>query len=382
MNTEFLGIEVIQMVDLKNQYLRIKPSIDAAIQECIDNAAFIKGPQVGQFEKQLADYLEVKHVITCANGTDALQLALMALDLKPGDEVIVPAFTYVATAEVIALLGLIPVIVDVDPGTFTMTARHIEEALSDNTKAVVPVHLFGQCADMEEILQLCHSKGIFLVEDNAQAIGSHYTFKSGKTSSSGSVGDLGTTSFFPSKNLGCFGDGGAVYTNDDHLAAKVRMIANHGQAEKYKHEVVGVNSRLDTLQAAILIEKLQHLDRYIADRQIVADCYDQLFTKMPEIQTPQRARYSTHVFHQYTIKVPSHQRDALKAHLQQKQIPSMVYYPIPLSEQRAYEGLGRVAGALPVTKDLCKTVLSLPMHTELTKEQVEYIGSSVIEFLS
>ncbi len=382
MNTGFSGVEVIEMVDLKNQYLRIKPSIDAAIQDCIDSASFIKGPQVGLFEQQLSDYLKVKHVVTCANGTDALQLAFMALELKPGDEVIVPAFTYVATAEVIALLGLVPVIVDVDADTFTITARHIEEALSKKTKAVVPVHLFGQCADMEGIVKLCRSKGLFLVEDNAQAIGSHYTSENGQKSSTGSLGDLGTTSFFPSKNLGCFGDGGAVYTNDDHLAAKVRMIANHGQGEKYKHEVIGINSRLDTLQAAILIEKLNHLDEYITNRQKVANWYDQLFIDIPEIKTPFRAKNSTHVYHQYTIRVPSLWRDGLKSQLQKKNIPSMIYYPIPLSEQRAYQNIGRVVGTLPVTTMLCQTVLSLPMHTELTKAQVDYIGSSVIDFLS
>lgn len=382
MNTEFIGVEMIQMVDLKNQYLRNKSAIDSAIQECIDASAFIKGPQVGRFEQQLADYLGVKHVISCANGTDALQLALMSFDLKPGDEVIVPAFTYVATAEVIALLGLVPVIVDVDPATFTLTAWHIEEALSERTKAVVPVHLFGQCAPMEDIVQLCRSSGLHLVEDNAQAIGARYTSGNGISTAAGALGDLGTTSFFPSKNLGCFGDGGAVYTNDAQLAARVRMMANHGQAEKYKHEVVGINSRLDTLQAAILIEKLKYLDNFTAHRQRVANWYDHIFSNIPDIQVPERADFSTHVFHQYTIKVPAHRRDGLKSYLQQRSIPSMVYYPIPLSEQKAYQPISRVVGALPVTKELCQTVLSLPMHTELTEEQVGYIGNAVIEFLS
>lgn len=382
MNTELLGVEVIQMVDLKNQYLRIKPAIDAAIQECVDTTAFIKGPQVARFEKQLADYLGVKHVVSCANGTDALQLALMAHGLRPGDEVIVPAFTYVATAEVIALLGLIPVIVDVDPDTFAITPYQIEDAISKKTKAVVPVHLFGQCAPMEDIIEVCQSKGLFLIEDNAQSIGAHYTSKNGNLTAAGALSDLGTTSFFPSKNLGCFGDGGAVYTNNDQLATKVRMIANHGQAEKYKHDVVGVNSRLDTLQAAILIEKLQYLNEYIADRRKVAGQYDEMFASISEIQMPKRADYSTHVFHQYTIKVPLQQRDGLKNHLQQKNIPSMVYYPIPLSEQKAYQNISRVVGNLPVTRELCQTVLSLPMHTELSEDQVSYIGSSVIEFLS
>jgi UDP-2-acetamido-2-deoxy-ribo-hexuluronate aminotransferase len=380
MNTEQLVEETIQMVDLKNQYLRIKPAVDAAMQACLDSTAFIKGPQVGLFEKALATYLGVEQVVSCANGTDALQLAMMALGLQPGDEVVVPAFTYVATAEVIALLGLVPVLVDVDPRTFTVTAQGIGQALTEKTRAVVPVHLFGQCAAMEEIGQLCREKDLYLIEDNAQSTGAVYTYTSGETRAAGSLGHLGTTSFFPSKNLGCFGDGGAVYTNHTALADRVRMIANHGQSQKYRHEVVGINSRLDTLQAAILLEKLKHLADYTARRQQAADWYDRALAGVEEIETPYRAPYSTHVFHQYTLKVPAGRREALKAYLQQHGIPSMVYYPIPLSEQNAYRGLGRVAGSLAVTEDLCGRVLSLPMHTELTEAQLAHITGRILEF--
>jgi len=371
----------IQMVDLKKQYLKIKPAIDTAMQVCLDNTAFIKGPQLVEFEGELAEYLRVRQVVSCANGTDALQLAMMALELQPGDEVIVPAFTYVATAEVIALLGLVPVMVDVDPRTFNITAQHIEAAITPKTKAVVPVHLFGQCADMEAILALCKAKGLYVIEDNAQAIGADYTFDStGEVVSAGALGDLGTTSFFPSKNLGCYGDGGAVYTNQAELAAKVRMIANHGQAQKYRHDVVGINSRLDTLQAAVLLEKLKHLDAYIAARQQAAAWYDEALGDIAGLETPYRADYSTHVFHQYTLKVPSEHRDALKAFLQENGVPSMVYYPIPLSQQKAYQKLGRVVGNLSATEDLCQRVLSLPMHTELSEDQLHYISGKIREY--
>lgn len=366
------------MVDLRQQYLRIKSGIDAAIQHCIDTTAFIKGPQVAAFEKNLAEYLGVAQVVSCGNGTDALQLAMMALDLQPGDEVIVPAFTYVATAEVIALLGLVPVMVDVDPQTFNMTAAHIAPAITDRTKAVVPVHLFGQCTDMEAILDLCREKGLYVIEDNAQAIGAHYTFAgTGEVKATGALGHLGTTSFFPSKNLGCYGDGGAVYTDHAELGVKVRMIANHGQAQKYKHEVVGINSRLDTLQAAILLEKLKSLDEYCAARQWAAAWYDEALADLPGVEIPQRAANSTHVFHQYTLKVPAEDRDRLKAFLQEKGVPSMVYYPTPLPEQKAYQTLGRVVGSLAVTEDLCRRVLSLPMHTEMTEAELYYICDSV-----
>ncbi|WP_080237132.1 DegT/DnrJ/EryC1/StrS family aminotransferase [Spirosoma rigui] len=372
----------IQMVDLRNQYLQIKPAIDAAILGCIDTTTFIKGPQVSCFEQQLAAYLDVQHVIACANGTDALQIAMMALGLRPGDEVIVPAFTYVATAEVVALLGLTPVLVDVDPDTFTISTAAIEAALSPKTKLVVPVHLFGQCADMEGILARCAAHHVSVVEDSAQAIGARYTFSNGDTVAAGAIGDLGTTSFFPSKNLGCFGDGGAVYTNSAHLASNVRMIGNHGQARKYEHETVGVNSRLDSIQAAILSEKLKHLTQYTQARQQVADAYDQAFRTIESIDIPFRAAYSTHVFHQYTIKVPASRRADLMVYLKQKKIPSMIYYPIPLNAQKAYQGVGRVMGDLPATRDLCKRVLSLPMHTELTLDQVSYITETVAAFFA
>lgn len=376
------AVEAIQMVDLKNQYLKIKPAIDAAIQQCIDTTAFIKGPQVGAFEQQLAAYLQVRHVMTCANGTDALQVAMMALGLQPGDEVIVPAFTYVATAEVIALLRLKPVMVDVDPRTFTVCPSVIEQAISSKTKLIVPVHLFGQCADMERITELCAAYNLFIVEDAAQAIGATYTFRNGSSFSAGAMGTLGTTSFFPSKNLGCFGDGGAVFTNHDDLASTVRMIANHGQARKYEHEIIGLNSRLDSIQAAILLEKLKFLSDYTLLRQRVADRYDAAFRALKAVEIPHRIAGSTHVFHQYTLKVPARERDGLKTWLSEHKIPSMIYYPLPLHRQRAYQGLGRVVGDLAVTEDLCQRVISLPIHTELTDEQVQYITETVVNYFS
>jgi UDP-2-acetamido-2-deoxy-ribo-hexuluronate aminotransferase len=372
----------IQMVDLRNQYLKSKTAIDTAIQECIDSTAFIKGPQVTAFEKQLATYLNIPYVVSCANGTDALQLAMMALDLKPNDEVIVPAFTYVATAEVIALLGLKPVIIDVDPRTFTIDQQLVAEAITPKTRLVVPVHLFGQCADMEGILLLCNDQDIAIVEDAAQAIGATYTFRDGRVKTAGALGDLGTTSFFPSKNLGCFGDGGAVFTNSELLAHKVKMIANHGQARKYHHETIGVNSRLDSIQAAILIEKLKQLKTYTQTRQRVADLYDDAFANNEAIEIPYRAGNSTHVFHQYTLKVPAARRDGLKEYLSQKKIPSMIYYPTPLSNQKAYQGVGKVVGGLEVTQDLCRRVISLPMHTELSDSQVAYIAETVIDYFA
>jgi len=369
--------EKIEMVDLKNQYLKIKSAIDGAIQACIDHGVFIKGPEVGRFEAQLASFLDVKSVVSCANGTDALQVAMMALDLKPGDEVIVPAFTYVATAEVIGLLGLTPVMIDVDPFTFNINRQLVEEAITDKTKLIVPVHLFGQCADMEGILEIAKAKQIAIIEDAAQAIGAGYTFENGTIKQAGTLGDIGTTSFFPSKNLGCFGDGGAAYTNNEALAQTVRMIANHGQAKKYVHEAIGINSRLDTIQAAVLIEKLKHLRDYTEARQKAAAYYDEALGAIADIEIPFRAPYSTHVFHQYTLKVPATVRDDLKDYLQERGIPSMIYYPIPLNEQRAYQKLGRVVGNLSTTEDLCRRVLSLPMHTELTEEELHYICNSV-----
>ncbi len=375
-------VEKIQMVDLKNQYLKIKVYIDAAIQECIDTGAFIKGPQVATFEQHFGQYLNVRNVIACANGTDALQVAMMALDLQPGDEVIVPAFTYVATAEVIALLRLKPVMVDVDPTTFTISPAAIEAAISTKTKLVVPVHLFGQCADMDRITRQCAVHNLFIIEDAAQAVGATYTFLDGSTSSAGAMGHIGATSFFPSKNLGCFGDGGAVYTNDNRLAGKVRMIANHGQIRKYEHETIGVNSRLDSIQAAILIEKLKCLTEYTQARQRVADAYDRAFRSIGTIDIPFRAPRSSHVFHQYTLKVPAAERDGLQSYLSQRKIPSMIYYPTPLHNQKAYQGIGRVVGDLDVTEDLCRRVISLPIHTELSDAQISYITETVTDYFS
>ena len=376
------SVERIQMVDLKNQYLKLKPAIDAAIQTCIDTSSFIKGPQVSRFESQFSQYLRVRHVITCANGTDALQIAAMALDLHPGDEVIVPAFTYVAAAEIIGLLRLTPVLVDVDPETFTISPEAIEEAISPKTKLLIPVHLFGQCADMERITAICTAHNLYMIEDAAQSVGATYTFRSGKTLSAGAIGTLGTTSFFPSKNLGCFGDGGAIYTSNDALAGKVKMIANHGQICKYEHEIIGVNSRLDSIQAAVLTEKLTHLATFIEARQQVSAAYDAAFERIEAIKVPHRMPQSTHVFHQYTLRVPASMRDGLKDYLSRKNIPSMVYYPIPMHHQKAYLGIGRTVGDLAVSEALCKQVISLPMHTELSDEQISYISEAVITYFS
>ena len=374
--------EVIQMVDLKGQYAKIKPSIDAAIQNCLDNATFIKGPQVAQFEAHLADYLGANHVVSCGNGTDALQIAMMALGLKPGDEVIVPAFTYVATAEAIGLLGLTPVMVDVDPLTFNLNRQLVEAAITPKTKLVVPVHLFGQCADMEGILDVCAAHKIAVIEDAAQAIGATYRFVDGTTKKAGTLGDMGTTSFFPSKNLGCYGDGGAVYTQSPELARKVRMIANHGQEKKYIHEMIGINSRLDSLQAAILTEKLRYLDEYTHARQKAASLYDAALAEVAAVEIPFRADFSTHVFHQYTLKVPAQDREGLQEYLRQRKIPSMIYYPVPLNQQKAYQHLGRVMGNLTVTQELCKQVISLPMHTEMTEAHIAYISEAIATYFS
>lgn len=375
-------IDKIQMVDLRRQYEKLKPTIDRAIQDCLDTTAFIKGPQVAQFEEAMAHYISVAHVISCANGTDALQLAMMALNLKPGDEVIVPAFTYVATAEVIALLGLTPVMIDTDPFTYNIDGDLVKEAITDKTRLVVPVHLFGQCADMEGILGVCASHNIAVIEDAAQAIGAQYRFSSGSTQSAGTMGLMGTTSFFPSKNLGCFGDGGAVFTPHSEWARLIKMIANHGQERKYIHDIVGINSRLDTLQAAILLEKLKQLDIYIAARQRAAAYYDAALSEIEVVQIPHRVHYSTHVYHQYTIQVPINKRDDLKAYLATQGIPSMVYYPLSLHQQKAYAGRGRVVGDLKNTQDLCQRVLSLPMHTELSEGQLAYICETIKTYFS
>jgi dTDP-4-amino-4,6-dideoxygalactose transaminase len=370
----------IEMVDLKGQYEKIQNEIDEAVLQTIRDAAFINGPQVAEFTKNLSDYLNGAFVIPCANGTDALQIAMMALGLEPGDEIIVPSFTYVATAEVIGLLNLKPVMVDVDPIHFNITRNNFEQAITPKTKAIVPVHLFGQCADMEPILALAKEYNLYVIEDTAQAIGAVYTFKDGTQKQAGTMGDIGCTSFFPSKNLGCYGDGGAIYTNNPDLAEKIKMIANHGQVKKYVHKYVGVNSRLDTIQAAILNIKLKNLDAYSKARRDAADRYDTLLAGINELVTPVRAQNSTHVFHQYTMQVKNGKRDALKKYLENAGIPAMVYYPVPLNEQEAYKTIGAVIGDLNTTEALCKSVLSLPMHTELTEAQQIFITEHIQSF--
>ena len=371
----------IQMVDLKTQYLNIKEEVDKGIQEVINNTAFINGPAVKEFQADLENYLHVKHVIPCANGTDALQIAMMALGLKQGDEVITANFTYVATAEVIGLLGLTPVLVDVYPDTFTIDVEAIEKAITPNTKAIVPVHLYGQCAEMEKIMALAKKHNLYVIEDVAQAIGADYIFTDGTRKKAGTIGTIGCTSFFPSKNLGCYGDGGAMYTNDDELAKKMRMIAHHGQSVQYVHDVLGVNSRLDTIQAAILKVKLKHLDTYAAARNKAAAYYDKRFSGNSKIIIPKRNQQSTHVFHQYTLQLIGVDRTKLREFLQTKNIPSMIYYPIPLHMQNAYKSERYKQGDFPVTEKLCASVISLPMHTEMDEETLEFISSSVLEFL-
>lgn len=372
----------IEMVDLKGQYNHIQAEIDEAVLKVIRNANFINGAEVDSFATHFSDFLNGAHVIPCANGTDALQIAMMALDLQPGDEVIVPAFTYVATAEVIGLLRLTPVMVDVDPLNFGITKQNIEQAITQKTKAIVPVHLFGQCADMESILELAKAHDLFVIEDVAQAIGAVYTFSDGSKKKAGTMGHIGCTSFFPSKNLGCYGDGGALYTKDAELAKKIRMIANHGQVKKYIHQFIGVNSRLDTIQAAILDVKLKYLPSYIESRQLAAKRYDELLADITELKLPHRAPNSTHVFHQYTLTCTNGKRDALKKFLENAGIPAMVYYPIPLNHQDAFKQIGFVVGDLGVTDDLCGSVLSLPMHTELSLESQIFIAETVKSFYS
>ncbi len=372
----------IQMVDLKGQYQKIKTEVDKAIQEVIDNATFINGPAVKEFQADLEKYLSVKNVIPCANGTDALQIAMMALGLKPGDEVITASYTYVATAEAIGLLGLTPVLVDVYPDTFCIDVKAIEKAINPKTKAIVPVHLYGQCADMEAIMELAKKNNLFVIEDVAQALGADYIFSNGKKTKAGTVGTFGCTSFFPSKNLGCYGDGGAIYTNDDELAKKCRMIAHHGESVKYVHDILGVNSRLDSIQAAVLKIKLSHLDEYAAARNYAADYYDKAFANNTKIKTPVRSKNSTHVFHQYTMTLTGVDRDKLREFLASKEIPSMIYYPIPLHMQKAFKSDLYKEGAFPVTEKLCACVLSLPIHTELDNETLKYISDSVKEFVN
>ncbi|HYG41243.1 MAG TPA: DegT/DnrJ/EryC1/StrS family aminotransferase [Cytophagales bacterium] len=372
----------IRMVDLLGQYEKIKSEIDQAIQEVLNTTAFINGPQVKSFKENLQQYLKANHVIPCGNGTDALQIALMALDIKKGSEIILPAFNYVATAEVIALLDFKPVFVDVDPDTFNINVDQIEKKITDKTAAIMAVHLFGQCANMEKIMELAIKHDLFIIEDNAQSIGAVYTFNDGKKQTAGTIGHVGTTSFFPSKNLGCMGDGGAIYTNDGELAETIQVMANHGQKKKYAYELVGVNSRLDTVQAAILEVKLKNLDQYIAARQKAAAYYDDAFKGIKEIQIPKRNSSSTHVFHQYTLKVKGISRNELQKSLESMKIPSMIYYPSPLHLQNAYVGFGYKEGDFPVAESLCKNVISLPMHTELDEEQLEYIVEGVNEYLN
>ena len=369
----------IQMVDLQAQYQRLKPELDAAMLGVAADCTFIKGPALAEFEANLAAYLNVKHVIGVANGTDALQIAFMALGLKPGDEVIVPSFTYVATAEVIGLLGLTPVMVDVDLESFTISIDQIKKAITTKTKAIVPVHLYGQSADMEAILAIAKEHQLYVIEDNAQAIGSNFTFSNGETAKTGTLGDIGCTSFFPSKNLGCFGDGGAMFTNNDELASRIRMIANHGQPRKYIHTVLGVNSRLDTIQAAILKVKLKELDDFARRRQAVAATYDAALIRVPEIGIPKVMTYSTHVYHQYTVRVTNGKRDALQAFLKEKGVPSMIYYPIPLYDQEAFAGYHDGVRHTN-TEQLCREVISFPIHTEMEIETQSFIIATIKSF--
>ena len=370
----------IQMVDLKGQYQKIKSEINNSINKCLEEATFINGPAVKEFQNSLENYLNVKHVIPCANGTDALQIALMALDLKPGDEVVCPAFTYVATAEVIGLLGLNPIMIDVDPETFNITAESIEKVITQNTRVIIPVHLYGQCVDMEPILSLAKKHDIFVIEDNAQAMGSKYKSSDGSITKSGTMGHIGCTSFFPSKNLGCYGDGGSLMTNDGELAIKIRMIANHGQNKKYYHKVLGCNSRLDSLQAGILNVKLSYLDDYNFNRNKMANYYDNKFSHIEQLKIPERQHNSTHVFHQYTLKVLNEKRDELQKYLAEKNIPSMIYYPLPLYKQEAFQKYVYHNFDLPITEYLCDHVLSLPIHTEYNEEVLSYISQEVINF--
>jgi UDP-2-acetamido-2-deoxy-ribo-hexuluronate aminotransferase len=373
-------MQKIQMVDLRSQYLRIKTEIDSAIESVLQASAFIQGPEVKEFAQALSIKNQNTHVVPCANGTDALQIAMMALDLKQGDEVILPVHTYVATAEVIALLGLIPVFIDVDANTFNIDVDQIESKITSRTKAIVPVHLYGQCADMDPILRIAKAHNLFVIEDVAQALGAEYTFADGTVKKAGTIGVIGTTSFFPSKNLGAYGDGGAIFTHDSALAEKMTMIASHGQKIKYHHDVIGINSRLDTLQAAILNVKLKYLEEYTHKRNEAANFYDSELTSCTFLEIPTRAKYSTHVFHQYTLKAKGIDRDDFKKYLEGKGIPAMIYYPVPLHLQKAYQRPGFGIGSFPVTEQLSKTVISLPIHTEMTSEELVYICQTVKEY--
>lgn len=367
------------MVDLHGQHLHVAEEINEAIQSVINDTAFINGPAVKEFAASLANYTGAAHVVPCGNGTDALQLAMMALQLKAGDEVIVPTWTYVATVEVIALLGLKPVFVDVDPDTFNIDLQGMEELITARTKAVVPVHLYGQCANMEPLLALAQKNSLYVIEDTAQALGAEYQYANGSKEKAGTLGTIGTTSFFPSKNLGCYGDGGAIFTNDESLATTLKAMANHGQFEKYHHDMIGVNSRLDTMQAAILNVKLKQLDTYAANRRQAASWYDEELAELEAVETPARAPYSTHVFHQYTLKVDA-KRDELRDFLKERGVPSMIYYPVPLHLQKAYSAYGYKKGDFPVAEKLAQQVISLPIHTELEQEQVVYVCQQIKAF--
>ena len=371
----------IQMVDLQSQYYKIKSEVDNAVLNVMDSAAFINGPEVKSFQNELENYLDVKHVIPCANGTDALQIALMALDLKEGDEVITADFTFAATVEVIHLLKLKSVLVDVDYDTFTIDIDKLKDAITPKTKAIIPVHLFGQCANMEAVLKVAKEHQLYVIEDNAQAIGADFTFSDGIVKKSGTMGILGTTSFFPSKNLGCYGDGGAIFTNDDELAHKIRGIVNHGMYERYYHDEVGVNSRLDSIQATVLRKKLPLLDSYNEARRKAADFYDEAFANHPQILTPKRAENSTHVFHQYTLRILNGKRNELQQFLTEKEIPAMIYYPVALRKQKAYYQESDPKDFVNTDK-LLNEVISLPMHTELDDEQLKYITDAVLEFMN
>ena len=368
------------MVDLKTQYFNIKNEIDSAINTVIESTAFIRGREVSLFEEELANFLGVQNVIACGNGTDALQVALMALDLKPGDEIITTNFTFIATVEVIALLGLKPVLVDPEEDTFNISPSAVKAAITPRTKAILPVHLFGQCANMEDLLEIASEHSLHIIEDNAQALGSVYTFKDGRKSRAGTIGTIGTTSFFPSKNLGCYGDGGAIFTNDDLLAGRIRSVVNHGMTQKYYHDHIGVNSRLDTIQAAILRVKLRYLDEYNKSRMAAAEYYNTAFISTPAIRTPKKSNFTNHIFHQYTMRLDPADRDPLRDFLALNKIPSMIYYPVPLHAQEAYRYLNLSDSDFPVTRKLTDCVLSLPMHSELKDDQLEYISSKVLEY--
>lgn len=375
-------MQKIQMVDLKGQYKKIKPAIDSSIMNVIESMAYINGPEVHGFQKDLEEYLDIKHVIPCANGTDALQIAMMGLGLNQGDEVITVDFTFAATVEVIALLKLTPVLIDVDPTTFNIDIDALKKAITPKTKAIVPVHLFGQCANMEAILEIAKKHDLFVIEDNAQAIGANYTFNDGTVKKAGTMGHVGTTSFFPSKNLGCYGDGGAIFTNDDDLAHTIRGIVNHGMYRRYYHDVVGVNSRLDSVQAAILRVKLPKLDSFCDARKNAANYYNTALENQPSIITPITSDFTTHVYHQYTLQITNGKRDELHQHLLDNNIPNAIYYPVPLHSQKAYTDKRYNEDDFKVTNNLIKTVLSLPIHTELDKEQLNYITQTILKFLN